>query len=124
MSFGTAIAEATALHRFLAMGAQLTAEELAVSLREVREQVLTDEDHRLFEQAVLRLGFPSTDDRRVPLDRIVRSIGGGQLRGSLGDRIVPLARFPRATDRGAATRQLSVRDPRNHHRESGTGLSS
>ena len=93
MSFGTAIPEATALQRFLAMGGQPTAEELAVSLREVRAQVFRDEDHHLFEQAVLRLGFPSTDDRRVPLDRIVRSVGGGQLRGSLGDRIVPLARF-------------------------------
>ena len=93
MSFGTAIPEATALQRFLSLGSQLTAEKLAVSLREVREQVLTDEDRRLFEQAVLQLHFPSDDDRRVPLDRIVQSVGGGQLRGALGDRIVPLARF-------------------------------
>ena len=93
MIFGTAIPEATALQRFLSLGSQPTAEELAMSLREVREQVLTDEDRRLFEQAVLRLRFPSTDDRRVPLDQIVQSVGGGQLRGALGDRIVPLTRF-------------------------------
>ena len=93
MSFGTAIPEATALQRFLSLGSQPTADELAASLREVREQVLTDEDRRLFEQAVLRLRFPSTDDRRVPLDQIVRSVGGGRLRGALGDRIVPLTRF-------------------------------
>ena len=93
MSFGTAIPEATALQGFLSLDSQPTAEELAHSLREVREQVLTDEDRRLFEQALLRRDFPTTDHRRVPLQHIVRSVGGGQLRSALGDRIVPLARF-------------------------------
>ena len=93
MSFGTAIPEATALQRFLSLSSEPTAEELAEALREVRGQVLTDEDRYLFEQAVLRMGLPSIDDRRVPLKRIVRSVGGGQARGALGDRIVPLARF-------------------------------
>ena len=93
MSFGTAIPEATALQRFLSLGPQPTAEELAVSLREIREQVLTNEDKSLFEKALLTLSLPSNDGQRVPLDRIVRSVGGGQLRGTLGGRIVPLTRF-------------------------------
>ena len=93
MSFGSAIPEATALQRFLTLGAQLTAEQLAVSLREVREQDVTDEDRRHFEEAVLQVHVPSDDDDRVPLNRIVRSIGGSQHRGRLGRWIVPLARF-------------------------------
>jgi len=93
MRFGTAIPEATALQRFLSLGSQPTAEELAVSLREIRKQVLTNEDKSLFEKAVQGLSFPSNDGKRVPLDRIVRSVGGGQLRGTLGGRIVPLTRF-------------------------------
>ena len=93
MDFGTAIPEATALQRFLVLGSQLTAEELAVSLQEVREQVSTDEDIVRFKQAVLQLDVPSKDNERVPLVRIVRSVGGGQHRGTLGRWIAPLARF-------------------------------
>ena len=93
LRFGVGIPAATPLRRLVTTGSQLPAEDLAALLREIRDQILTDEDTRRFKQAVLQLQVPSDDDRRVPLDRIVQSVGGGRFRGALGDRIVPLARF-------------------------------
>ena len=93
LNFGVGIPAATPLRRLVTTGSQLPAEDLAALLRELRGQSLTDDDARHFEQALLQLQIPSDDGRRVPLDRIVQSVGGGRLRGALGDRIVPLARF-------------------------------
>ena len=93
VAFGGEIPAATALQRLLTTGSQLPAEELASLLREIRDQGLTDDDAHRFGQAVQQLQIPTDDDRRVPLDRIVHSVGGGQLRGALGGRVVPLARF-------------------------------
>ena len=89
VKFGTTIPEATSLRRLSAVGSQLDAEELAQLLSECREQVETDIDRRLFGQALQNLTVPSSDSRRVPLDRIVRRVGG-RLRGALGGWIVPL----------------------------------
>ena len=91
--FGGEIPEATALRRLLTTGSQLPAEELATLLREVREEISTDEDRRHFEHAVVQLQVPTVDDGRVQLDRIVQRVGGSQLRGTLGGRIAPLDRF-------------------------------
>ena len=90
--FGVAIPDATELQRLLKVGSELPAEELAALLREVREQVETDEDKLRFEQAMSELAFPSEDNERIPLARIVRRVGG-RLRGTLGGRIAPLDRF-------------------------------
>ena len=92
VKFGTAIPEATALQRFLAMESRLPAEDIAELLREVREQVATDEDRLRFEQALPELVLPSKDNKRVPLLRIVQRVGG-RLRGALGGWIVPLDSF-------------------------------
>ena len=91
--FGVGIAAATPLRRIATTGSQLSAEDLAALLREIRDQGLTDDDARRFERALLQLQIPSDDGRRVPLNHIVQSVGGGRLRGALGDRILPLARF-------------------------------
>ena len=93
VTFGGGIPAATALQRLLMTGSQLPAEELASLLREIRGQVLTEDDASRYEQVVQQLQVPTDDDRRVPLERIVHSVGGGQLRGTLSGRIVPLVRF-------------------------------
>ena len=90
--YGVAIPDATALQRLLRVGSQLPSDELAALLREVREQVETDEDKLRFEQAVSELAFLSEDNVRIPLARIVRRVGG-RLRGPLGGWIAPLDRF-------------------------------
>ena len=95
VKFGTEIPEATPLRRLLATGSRLDAEELAQLLRECREQITTGEDRHHFEQAARELTVPSSDNGRVPLDRIVQRIGG-QLRGTLGGWIVPLDRIDEA----------------------------
>ncbi len=93
LKFGVEIPVATPLRRLLTTGSRLSAEDLAALLREIRVQTLTDEDTRRFEQAVLQLQVPYDNGKRVPFDRIVRSVGGGRFRGTLGDRIVSLSRF-------------------------------
>ena len=91
--FGVGIPAATPLRRLATTGSQLPAEDLAALFREIRDQGLTDDDARRFEQALLQVQIPCEDGRRVPLNHIVQSVGGGRLRGALGDRILPLARF-------------------------------
>ena len=93
VTFGGGIPAATALQRLLTTGSQLPAEQLASLLQEIRDQGLTDDDAHRFRQAVKQLQIPTDDDRRVPLGRIVHSVGGGQLRGALGGWIDPVARF-------------------------------
>ena len=92
VKFGTVIPEATVLQRLLSMGSQLSAEDLAELLGEIRQRVATDEDRNRFQQAVPELVFPSEDNERVPLIRIVQRVGG-RLRGALGGWIVPLDHF-------------------------------
>ncbi len=90
--FGVAIPDATALQRLLRVGSQLPPEALAELLREVREQVETDEDKLRFEQAVPELVVLSEDNERIPFARIVQRVGG-RSRGALGGWIAPLDRF-------------------------------
>ena len=92
VKFGAAIPEATSLRRLSAVGFQLDAEELAQLLSECRKQVTTDTDRHFFDQALQNLTVPSSDSRRVPLNRIVQRVGG-RLRGALGGWIVPLDRI-------------------------------
>ena len=89
VKFGTTIPEATSLRRLSAMGSQLDAAELAKLLSECREQAITDIDRHLFNEVLQDLGLPTSDSRRVTLDRIVERVGG-RLRGALGGWIVPL----------------------------------
>ena len=91
LEFGTAIPEATSLRRLLATGTHIEAEELAQLISDCREQVMTDADLRLLEQALQDLRVPSDDGRRIPLKRIVQRVGGR--RGALGGWIVPLDRI-------------------------------
>ena len=94
VEFGSAIPEATWLCRLSAMGSRLDAEELAQLLLDCREQITTEEDWLLFEQVLQELTVPSSQNGRVPLDRIVQRGGGGErLRGALGGWIVPLDRI-------------------------------
>ncbi len=92
VKFGTAIPEATSLRRLLMTGSHLEAEELAQLLSECREQVMTDTDLHLFDQALQDLTVPLSDGRRRPLKQIVQRVGG-RLRGALGGWIVPLERI-------------------------------
>ena len=97
LKFGSAIPEATSLHKLLAAGARLDAEALAQLLRECREQITTNDDRGHFEQAVRGLLVPSTDDKRVSLDRVVRRAGSGErLRGALDGWVVSLDRIDEA----------------------------
>ena len=91
VKFGVAIPEVTALHRLSTTGSQLDAAELTKLLREVREQIETEEDRHHFERAVRQLAVPSTDRTSVPVTRIVRRTGGPH-RGTLGGWILPLGR--------------------------------
>ncbi len=90
VDFGTAIPEAPALRKLLKVGSTLSAEALADLLRQVREGIDTEQDARHFEEAVRRLTLPSSDGRRISIDRVVRRVGG-RLRGALGGWILPLA---------------------------------
>ena len=92
VKFGTAIPEATALRRLAAVGSQLDAEELAQLLSECRDQVATETDADLLDQALQELTVPSSDNRRFPLDRIVRQVGGSH-RSGLDGWVVPLDRI-------------------------------
>ena len=89
VAFGTTIPEATSLRRLLKVGCKLDAKELAELLSDCREQATTDTDRQLFGQALNDLKLPTTENRRVELDRVVQRVGG-RLRGSLGGWIVPL----------------------------------
>ncbi len=89
VEFGTVIPEATSLRRLSALGSRLDAEELAQLLAECREQVTSNTDRGLFDQTLQELTVPSSENRRFPLDRIVRRVGGS-LRGGLGGWVVPL----------------------------------
>ena len=93
IEFGSAIPEATSLQLLMAAGSRLNAGELAQVLRKCREQVSTDKDRGHFNQALRDLTVPSSDDQRVPLDRVVKRVGGGRLRGALSGWVVPLDRI-------------------------------
>ena len=95
IEFGSAIPEATSLCRLLAGGSRFDAEELARLLSECREQVTTDTDRSLFNQALQNLPVLLNDNQRVPLVRVVQRVGGS-FRGELGDWIVPLDRIDEA----------------------------
>ena len=92
VKFGTTVPEATSLRRLSRGGCRLDSAELAQLLSDCREQITTNADRRLFDQALQYLTVPSSDGRRVPLDRIVKRLGG-RLRGALGGWIVPLDRI-------------------------------
>ena len=89
VEFGTTIPEATSLRRLLTVGSQLDAQELAELLLDCREHATTDTDRQLFGEALHDIKLPTTENRRVELDRVVQRVGG-RLRGSLGGWIVPL----------------------------------
>ncbi len=92
---GTAIPEARSLQKLLALGNKLDSSELGSLIREVREDIETDEDRDHFKRALVDLTVPSGEDKRVPLLRIVQQTGG-QLRGTLGGWIFPLTRIDEA----------------------------
>lgn len=92
VEFGTAVPEASSLHRLSSAGSSLEAKELAELLADCREHATTDRDRRLFSQVLSSLMLPTTENRRVQLGRVVRRVGG-RLRGLLGGWIVPLDQF-------------------------------
>lgn len=95
VAFGTAIPEATLVHRLSKVGSQLDAEELAELLGNIREQIATDEDEHdseQFEQGIKKLAVPSSNGDRIPINRVVQRVGG-QLRGTLGGWVLPLERI-------------------------------
>ncbi len=93
VNFGATIPEASSLRRLSAVGSELDATELAELLSECRGQVTTDIDEELFNKVLQDLKLPTSEGERVTLDKIVRRVGGGQLRGALGGWIVPLNRI-------------------------------
>ena len=90
VKFGTSIPEASSFRKFLVLGNEIGSTELGLLLREVREEIQTDEDREHFKRAVADLTVPSDDGKRLPLQQIVRRTGGGELRGALGGWILPL----------------------------------
>ena len=90
VKFGTAIPEASSLRKLLALGNEIGSTELESLLQKVREEIRTDEDRAHFKSAVADLTVLSDDGKRVPLQRIVRRTGGGELRGALGGWILSL----------------------------------
>ena len=92
VEFGTTIPEVTSLRRLSAVGSQLDAEELTRLLSECRREATIDRDRRHFDHTLQNLTLPSSDIERVPLDRIVRRVGG-RIRGTLGGWVVPLDRI-------------------------------
>ena len=95
VKFGTAIPEAPSLQKLLALGNQLDSNELGSLLRQVREELETDEDRDHFNNALVDLTVPSVGGKRAPLHRIVKRIGS-QLRGTLGGWLLPLTRIDKA----------------------------
>ena len=92
VSFGTTIPQVTSLRRLSAAGSELDAAELAGLLFECRDPPTTDIDLDRFNEVLRDLRLPTSDGRRVTLDRIVQRVGG-RLRGPLGGWIVPLDRI-------------------------------
>lgn len=94
VAFGTAIPEATLVHRLSKVGSQLDAEELAELLGNIREQIATDEDEydsEQFEQVVRELAVPLSNGDRIPIpiNRVVQRVGGPR-RGTLSGWVLPL----------------------------------
>jgi len=90
LEFGTAVPEAPALRRLMALGDSLGATELADLLIEVRESA-SIEDRDQLAQIVGDLSVPSESGQRFPLNRVVRRAGaGGSIRGAMGGWILPL----------------------------------
>lgn len=89
VEFGTTIPEAPSLRKLLTMGSTPDAKDLAEFLSACREDATTDTARELFGQALHDVELPTTENRRVRLDRVVKRVGG-RLRGSLGGWIVPL----------------------------------
>lgn len=95
VAFGTAIPEATLVHRLSKVGSQLDAEELAELLGNIREQIATDEDEydsEQFEQVVRELAVPLSNGDRIPINRVVQRVGGPR-RGTLSGWVLPLKRI-------------------------------
>ena len=92
VEFGTAVPEASSLHRLSSAGSGLEAKELAELLADCREQATSDRDRHLFSQALGSLMLPTTENRRVLLGKVVQRVGG-RLRGPLGGWVVPLDQF-------------------------------
>ena len=88
--FGTEIPEATVLVKLSATAFRLGAEDFAELLRECREETTTDDERERFTQILQTLTIPTSNNRRIPLDRIVQRIGG---RGALGGWVAPLEQF-------------------------------
>ena len=89
VKFGTAIPEVTSLRKLLAVGSELNALELAELLSECRQLLITDKDRQLFDQALQNLRLSTSNNRRDPIDQIVKRVGR-PLRGTLGGWVVPL----------------------------------
>ena len=87
--FGASIPRATSLQRLLSTGSGLDAAALASLLSECGQEVSSDTDRELFDNALQELSVPTTHDQRVTLDRIVKRTGGHH-RGTLGRWVVPL----------------------------------
>ena len=85
--FGTEISEATVLVKLSATGSHLGAEDFAELLRECREEATTSDEREQFTQIMQTLTIPTSNNGRIPLDRIVQRIGG---RGALGGWVTPL----------------------------------
>lgn len=87
VEFGTAIPKAKSLQKLMSLGSDLNAKKLAKLIADCREDATTHTERKLFSQYLTSLKLPTTKNRRVKLDRIVRKTGG-KLRGLLGDWIV------------------------------------
>lgn len=88
--FGADIPEATPLQQLLNNGANLNSAELALILSNCRDIEMTDGDQRKFAEVVKEFAFPTIDNDRVEVDRIVKKV---KSRGPLGGWIVPLSKF-------------------------------
>ena len=124
VKFGTSIPKASSLRKFLVLGNEIGSTELGLLLREVREEIQTDEDKEHFKRALADLTVPSDNGKRLPLQQIVRRTGGGELRGALGGLDSPANEYSRGTARGTGTPRLSTHIPGNDDWCSGTWLSS
>ena len=87
--FGSAIPEAPALSRLVAIGSQLAASELVAILREIRVTQIGHGDAEKFSQAARQLTVPTRRGDRIPLERLVRKVGSPH-RGSLGGWVCQL----------------------------------
>ena len=92
VNFGTTIPEATSLRRLSAADSELDTAALSGLLSECREQATKGIDRDLFNEVLQDVRLPTSDGRRITLDRVVQRVGG-RLRGALGGWIVPLDRI-------------------------------